>query len=134
MGDNIADIVHCSHAGRIGSQPVPQTICTHFLEFQRWAASEYHPVDSSNPRWVVMDGKGNLWIGTREGLAVFDGQRIRRYDEGGPLASKGIVSLAIGPDGSLWGATGRTIFKLEQESGLLMERVVDIDDPQTLFF
>ncbi len=83
---------------------------------------------------LALDAKGNLWIGTREGLAVYDGHQIRRYDQGEPLARKSIVALAISPDGSLWGATSTAIFKLEQKSGFLLDRTPDFDDPQTLFF
>jgi signal transduction histidine kinase/ligand-binding sensor domain-containing protein/CheY-like chemotaxis protein len=83
---------------------------------------------------LVQDAKGNLWIGTREGLAVYDGQSIRPYKQAGVLDTKAIVSLAISPEGSLWIATNSAIFILGRDTGAIRELITDFHDPASLYF
>ena len=60
---------------------------------------------------VDAGGRGTLWIGTRGGLASFDGERFRREDAAGPYPGGSILCLrAAAPPGGpreLWvGTTG----------------------------
>jgi serine/threonine protein kinase/ligand-binding sensor domain-containing protein len=46
---------------------------------------------------------GTVWIGTTEGVAIFDGQQVtQRYDLSTGLAGNYILSLFAASDGSLW--------------------------------
>jgi signal transduction histidine kinase/ligand-binding sensor domain-containing protein len=58
---------------------------------------------------LAQDGAGYLWIGTDSGLARFDGERFRTWDElgGAPLPEGAVGSLTIAADGSLWVGFGR---------------------------
>ncbi len=53
---------------------------------------------------LAQDGDGYLWIGTDSGLARFDGERFRTWDElgGAPLPDGAVSALTIAADGSLW--------------------------------
>jgi ligand-binding sensor domain-containing protein len=55
-------------------------------------------------RAILQTRDGYLWIGTRGGLARFDGVRFSVYDDHQPdtLPESEIASLAEDPDGSLW--------------------------------
>ena len=44
---------------------------------------------------------GSLWVGTRQGLAGFDGQTWETYN-GDVLPDPGVLALAPGKDGTLW--------------------------------
>ena len=58
---------------------------------------------------VMRDRVGFLWIGTREGLFLHDGQRFRKFEHGvqddGSLSSNGVRSLLEDGRGRLWVAT-----------------------------
>lgn len=58
---------------------------------------------------VLRDRVGFLWIGTREGLFLHDGQRFRKFEHGvqddGSLSSNGIRALLEDDAGRLWVAT-----------------------------
>jgi len=58
---------------------------------------------------VLRDRVGFLWIGTREGLFLHDGQRFRKFEhsvqDDGSLSSNGIRSLLEDGQGRLWVAT-----------------------------
>lgn len=58
---------------------------------------------------VLRDRVGFLWIGTREGLFLHDGQRFRKFEhsvqDDGSLSSNGIRALLEDDEGRLWVAT-----------------------------
>jgi signal transduction histidine kinase/ligand-binding sensor domain-containing protein len=60
---------------------------------------------------------GYLWFGTQEGLARFDGVRFVLYDRtSAPQLSEAWINLlTTTSDGAVWGATPRTVFRLERD-------------------
>lgn len=58
---------------------------------------------------VMRDRIGFLWIGTREGLFLHDGQRFRKFEhavnDAGSLSSSGVRALLEDAQGRLWIAT-----------------------------
>lgn len=71
---------------------------------RRWSLAEGLPQVSATA--IVQDGDGYLWVGTFGGLVRFDGVRFELVEGGG--CSSRILSLAAGPDGSLWVGTQRS--------------------------
>lgn len=76
---------------------------------------------NSNVRAVVQDQQGFMWLGTANGLARYDGNKMRLYragaDEATTISSGYITALALDATGKLWIGT--------PESG------INLYDPQT---
>lgn len=54
---------------------------------------------------ILPTAAGRIWFGTERGLSLFDGQQWQSYTYSRDgLASSGIESLALEPDGTLWAA------------------------------
>jgi signal transduction histidine kinase/ligand-binding sensor domain-containing protein len=51
---------------------------------------------------LVVDGKGNLWVGTSDGLKVWAGDRLDAPPGLRSLAGRPVDALAPAPDGSMW--------------------------------
>ncbi|HEX3718689.1 MAG TPA: two-component regulator propeller domain-containing protein [Verrucomicrobiae bacterium] len=61
---------------------------------------------------ITQTRDGYLWVGTREGLAKFDGVHFTSVDFGTGIAAPSITSLCESRDGSLWIATdGNGLFR-----------------------
>jgi signal transduction histidine kinase/CheY-like chemotaxis protein len=64
---------------------------------------------SNMPQAIAQDGDGFLWIGTRQGLARYDGISFRHWQhdprDPGSLADNDITSLLVDRRGRLWCAT-----------------------------
>ena len=58
---------------------------------------------------ISQDRMGNIWMGTRSGLNVYDGYGFRTYHAGAPggnsLPDSNIQSLLMGSDGRMWVVT-----------------------------
>ena len=69
---------------------------------------------------LLEDHRGFLWIGTPDGLARYDGRRVRVYrgrpGSPGSLPSPTVQALAEGPDGALWVGTPVGMCRLEDEA------------------
>ena len=62
---------------------------------------------------IAQTRDGYLWIGTKDGLACFDGVRFTPFDFN--LSEEAITALCEGSDGSLWiGTDGAGVFRLQQ--------------------
>lgn len=70
-----------------------------------WQTDEGLPQNSVNA--IAQTPDGYLWVGTREGLARFDGVRFTVLDEKAApyLKHSAINALCVGRDGSLWVAS-----------------------------
>ena len=53
---------------------------------------------------IAQDSSGVLWVGTDDGIYLYDGYRFRRAEHQG-LKSTHIVRLVAGPDGTMWCGT-----------------------------
>ena len=60
---------------------------------------------------IVQDDAGALWIGTRNGLAVFDGSRFRSWKEYGR-----VNALAVDRQGWLWVGSDQGLAAIDRES------------------
>src|SRR5215472_11954634 len=66
-----------------------------------WTQSQHLP--QNGIRALTQTTDGYLWIGTREGIASFDGYRFTTFNrEHGEIPSNTIYSLAAGRNGALW--------------------------------
>ncbi len=86
-------------AARAGTPPPRQYIV------DTWRRSAGLP---QNYVYAILQGRdGYLWIGTRSGLARFDGIRFTTFDDRRPgqLKESEVWALAESPDGSLWVGT-----------------------------
>jgi len=84
--------------------------------------SHYDPLQPLEQRWttvavppelapfrlqaVVVDGTGNMWVGTSGGLGRYDGLAWEVYQAEEGLASEDITAMAVDQQGALWVGTG----------------------------
>ena len=85
-------------------------------------------------RALAQDSRGNLWIGTDNGLAVFKDERIALSAAQKQFFGQDIVSLAVGPEGDLWAATSKELLKLDVEGNATAQFSARIHDSETLYF
>ncbi|NBC17705.1 MAG: response regulator [Bacteroidetes bacterium] len=72
---------------------------------------------------VAQGPDGRLWIGTRTGLAVFDGERIAPVPLPEEIGAAAVDHIAPGPDGSLWCAVRRRGV-VQVRSGRVLRRLL----------
>jgi signal transduction histidine kinase/ligand-binding sensor domain-containing protein len=77
-------------------------------QYTRTVWTQEHGLPQDTIRAIDQTTDGNLWLGTDEGLARFDGYEFVVFNKDkGDLPGNSITALAAGPDGSLWiGTTG----------------------------
>lgn len=69
---------------------------------------------TSGIRAVLEDSNGNIWFGSHtEGVAMFDGQRFRYFDESSGLNNNGIRNIYEDRQGTIWFETGEGISSYE---------------------
>lgn len=112
----------------------PERLPSQYL-FERYGRDTGLPSDTI---WVTREGpNGYLWIGTRAGLARFDGARFTVYNEKThpQFAANDIRDLEWTPSGELWIATygggvilmrGDQFTVLREADGLVSDMVYDI--------
>jgi ligand-binding sensor domain-containing protein len=74
-----------------------------FTQYTRtvWTQAQGLPQDTI--RAIVQTNDGYLWLGTREGLARFDGYDFASFTkDDGALPSNGVTTLATGRNNALW--------------------------------
>jgi signal transduction histidine kinase/ligand-binding sensor domain-containing protein len=78
----------------------PQKALTQYSR-STWTQSQHLP--QNGIRALAQTTDGYLWVGTREGIARFDGYRFTAFNrEHGELPSNTIYALAAAGDGALW--------------------------------
>ena len=69
---------------------------------------------------IAQTSDGYLWLGTREGLARFDGFRFERIDVSFDRKYPSIPCLHAAGDGSLWvGSDGSGLFRLREGQAMI---------------
>ncbi len=103
-----------------------------------WRSGTGLPQDTV--RSIAQTPDGYLWIGTRAGLARFDGLRMEVFDSRNTpeLANHNIYALEVMPDGSLWigtnggglvhrSADGSTWSRISEAQGLPSGRITALE-------
>ena len=74
------------------------------INFKKLTVNEGMPAD--DVECIFQDSQGYIWIGTRFGLSVFDGQRFRnfQFDPNDPksLGGSRVFQITEDKDGALW--------------------------------
>jgi len=70
---------------------------------------------------LARDAIGSLWIGTREGLVRFDGERLVAFDRRAGLPSSRVLAVAVDGGGAVWAGTELGLARLEGERFLPVE-------------
>lgn len=78
--------------------------------FQNYAEQDGLP--SNIVLALAPGGSQDLWIGTASGLAVLHAGRVQRFMGDTELAHASIVALSPAFDGTIWGATNKSVFRL----------------------
>lgn len=69
---------------------------------------------------LAVDASGQLWIGGRNGLAVWDGKHLHAVASGNPALAHGVATLLVARDGSVYCVgLGAGIFRVDPRSGSL---------------
>ncbi len=71
---------------------------------------------TSRVNCLLHDSRGFLWIGSWEGLACFDGERLTSYGKADGLPASYIQALAEGRDGTLWVGTKSGLARLDEHA------------------
>ena len=93
---------------------------------------------------LAVDQQNNLWIGTAEGLSMFDGDTWTSYTTEQGLPSGFISALTISPDGTIWMGTrenglikfdGNQFTHYTTADGLYSDRIysLEVDQQQNLW-
>jgi len=64
-----------------------------------------HGMTSSFVRAVLEDQRGNIWLGTRGGVSVFNGESFTHYSEDDGLSNNLVWSIAEDHNGNIWVGT-----------------------------
>ena len=64
---------------------------------------------------IIKDRKGKLWIGTQNGLFVYDGKRTKRFSTSNGLGNNCIRSLVEDGEGQIWVGTSVGISRINKE-------------------
>lgn len=88
-----------------------------FHGFAQWHQIENYRIEDGVPQSqvtsVLQDSRGFLWLGTRDGLARFDGEEFKRIGTRDGLCSNGIEALAEDSSGNLWVGTSNGLARIE---------------------
>ena len=72
-------------------------------QYTRTVWTQEHGLPQDTIRAIVQTTDGNLWLGTDEGLARFDGYEFAVFNkDNGDLPANSITALTAASDGSLW--------------------------------
>ena len=100
-------------------------------QFSSYAVEPGSPQNSVNA--LAQDNLGNVWIGSQQGLALFQGGKLVHYNGPKDLAGP-VTALATAPDGSIWAATNSDIFRLNRETGAKVQFKEPVRSPSALYF
>ena len=89
-------------------------------------------IASNSVTTLMVDHRGWIWIGTDQGLSVYDGQRWVTIDADQGLLSNDVNENGIreDPDGSVWMTTSRGVSHLRDPASLFTDHPLDITIPE----
>ncbi|MEM8566631.1 MAG: two-component regulator propeller domain-containing protein, partial [Bacteroidota bacterium] len=72
-------------------------------ELDRW---EYFVEFDEGPVWSLFeDSDGEVWVGTNEGVSVFNGSTFQSYSVSNGLFNTTVVAIIEDPEGDMWFGT-----------------------------
>jgi diguanylate cyclase (GGDEF)-like protein len=99
---------------------------------QRYTFRDYtQGLGNLNITSLIQDRTGFLWVGTQNGLYRYDGVQFQSYGVAQGLPERIVISLYLGPDGTLWVATATAIY-FQQSDGRFAQ--VPATTPGTQYF
>jgi len=81
------------------------------------------PLVVSDPRQVLVDSRGTVWVATSEGLLQFDGRELAAFAHSPELPSDDVRALAEDRSGNIWIATPKGVAILEANQVSSLERL-----------
>ena len=89
-------------------------------------------ISSNSVTALMTDHRGWIWVGTDQGVSVYDGQRWVTTDAGQGLLSNDINEDGIreDPDGSVWMTTSRGVSHLHDPASLFADHSLNITIPE----
>lgn len=99
-------------SGRLTSSS--QAIDIHLTQEGTWTT--YRQSDglaSDNVLSIGVDGEGNLWFGTNNGVSVFDGENWTTYGTSDGLVQRHVNAIAIDEEGNKWFGTSQGVSKFD---------------------
>jgi len=98
----------------------------------RWAngtleAFSPESAGGSTPRVLFEDGKGRLWSGGGDGLAVYENGKWRPADAGGRLDGVAVTALAEDTGGSVWVAHAGGVLRSDARGNFLLLKEAGAD-------
>lgn len=79
----------------------------------------YTTADGLPHNWITLirrDARGYLWLGTREGIARFDGYGFASYGKSDGLTNTNATALLITRDGEIWAGTSEGLFRFQPKA------------------
>jgi signal transduction histidine kinase/CheY-like chemotaxis protein/ligand-binding sensor domain-containing protein len=85
--------------------------------YQDGAFRQYGPTEGLTDRiatCVTLDAQGRPWVGTRDGIAILDGDRFRPVPGAETLRGRSVFRIHAACDGVVWVATIAGLFRFDQ--------------------
>ncbi|MBT5058493.1 MAG: response regulator [Gemmatimonadetes bacterium] len=86
----------------------------------------YHFAGASSPHRIMQSEDGRLWLPSRLGLSVFDGEVYERIDDGAGTFDAGVDAVIDRPDGVVWIGTPKGLVRHDPQ--LQSFRIYTTDD------
>jgi len=86
--------------------PPSQVANYHYTDDATWTT--YNTSDglaSDNVKAIAVDGEGNIWFGTSNGVSVFDGENWTTYGTSDGLVNRFVTAIAIDEEDNKWFGT-----------------------------
>lgn len=111
-------------------------VLIHLLATELHAKDDYHVIQITDeeglPHSIVysllVDSRGFLWAGTRDGLTRYDGYQFKTYWDG----IKPLQVLTEDRHGNIWAGTPEGLYQFDRKTGLFNTYNSNISNPSTL--
>ena len=110
------------------------TACAQKLRFDHLSVKQ--GLSQANVVDLMQDKFGFIWIGTEDGLNLYDGYKITVFrnnpKDSTTLSANNITSIAQDVRGNLWIGTGRGLNFYDRETNRFLHFMHDPNDPKSL--